>query len=227
MRSDREALTKLGSDMRGKDEAIDISTSEEMLSIAERPLHGCISGNGIHGSSEKPGSYHRKSRSVLMHQQEGNALPIRSHPQPEEPLVHHPFFHDLDPSDFFKFHKVHTRKSWELVRELLPLARNFSVIDAFEVPWAQKPLESLLHRKAPQPQRCHPAMHSEGHYIKRICLHHQRAARRNQVAPVSLIRRGSVHDASMPKSHESPITQCGTTRMSVSGCIMQVARAKI
>jgi hypothetical protein len=126
---------------------------------------------GIRASSEKPGSCQHKSRSTLM-QQEENASPIGSHPQPEVPLVYHPLFHDLDVSNFFKFHELRRCKPWELVRDLLPLARNCVIVDAFEAMWAARLLKPLLHRKTPQSQWCHPTARSECHDIQRVRLHH-------------------------------------------------------
>lgn len=178
---------------------------------------------GIHPLSEKPGNcqHIHISRSILMYRKDGNVVPIRSHPHPEEPLVHQAPFHYFDLSDVFKLHNLRLCKSWELLWALLPQARNFSVLDAFEAPWAHQIFKSLPDRKAPQPQRCHPATRSECHDIQRVRLYHQSTPTRNQVAPIFLVRRGSIHEAEIPRvSHD-------TMWCDADVCLwMQVARTR-
>lgn len=84
-----------------------------------------------HPLSEKLGSCQHTSIHLDRTNRPGNALPIRSHPQPKESLVYQPFFHGLNITNVFKLHELCRRESWKLTRGLLRLARDYAIVDAF------------------------------------------------------------------------------------------------
>ena len=162
--------------------------------------------------TEKPGSCRNRSETIPI-QQEKTRLPIRSYPQPQEPVEHQPFFRDLNIPNFFELRKQLFFEPRKLIQLLLPQFGRISVVDSFEG------IESFPVLP------CSIARRRDLDDVIRLCVASAKVSSANvctiKVSPSPteksqyfLSARGG---STKPTLHESVMTQWGRTRMLVSG----------
>ena len=90
--------------MRGRNAMMHVNTSVGRFSIVERFADDSTLGSHKYclSSNAETGKLSSELEAILMNQPRGNAIPIKSYPQPQEPVEHQPSFRNLNIPDFFE-----------------------------------------------------------------------------------------------------------------------------